>query len=197
MGAGRKAKGAAAGGVADAELTARVRGRNPAAEAELAARYRPGLVVMLRHRVGDEAEDLAQETLRLALEKIRAGQLRAPDRLASFLRGIAANLARHSHRSRARGRPAQIEADALPAARPAADEELLARERLGAVRRALACLSQRDQRVLRGFYLEEDDKSVICRREGLTPAQFDLVKYRALRRLRKILGTTTDERSSA
>jgi DNA-directed RNA polymerase specialized sigma24 family protein len=51
------------------------------------------------------------------------------------------------------------------------------------VRDALSRLAARDRAVLTAFYLSDLSKETICQRLGLTPAQFDLIKWRALKRL--------------
>ena len=83
-----------------ADLVRRIRGGDPAAEAELVSRFGEGLAFLLRRWTRDSAtaEDLYQETFRLALEKIRSGEVREPDRLAGFLRSLAKNLSIHHYR---------------------------------------------------------------------------------------------------
>lgn len=151
------------------------------AEAEISERYRAGLVAMLRSRVGDlgSAEDLCQETLRIAIENLRAGRLRDPTSLASYLWGIAVNLARHERRSSWRRQPLDPETRD-PGSGP--EECLVARERARLVRFVLDALSPRDRQVLTAFYLKGDEKRAICESHGLSPSQFDVIKFRALRR---------------
>jgi RNA polymerase sigma-70 factor (ECF subfamily) len=47
--------------------------------------------------------------------------------------------------------------------------------------------SERDRRILVRFYLDEEDKDVICRELKLTPAQFASVLHRARLRLKDLL----------
>jgi RNA polymerase sigma-70 factor (ECF subfamily) len=73
-----------------AELVARIRSGEPGAEAELIARFGPGMAVVLRRAAGSAAvDDLYQDTFRIALQRIRAGEVAQPDRLAGFLCGVA------------------------------------------------------------------------------------------------------------
>ena len=62
---------------------------------QLVARYYRVVRAVLRQllRGRDDAEDLLQETFRLAIEKLRDGQLKQPSRLPSFLISLARNLA--------------------------------------------------------------------------------------------------------
>lgn len=168
-------------------LAARIAKGDPAAEAELVERYRPGLLIVLRNRVRPRqlAEDLCQEALRVAIETLRRDGVRRPESLPGFLRGVARNLARHERR-----RTWRLVALDLQPPRPtrASDPERAAvaeeRERLMAA--ALARLAERDRELLRGFYLGGEDKGDLCRRLELTPGQFDVVKFRALRRFRRL-----------
>ncbi|HKD10487.1 MAG TPA: sigma factor, partial [Thermoanaerobaculia bacterium] len=78
----------------ETDLASRIRIGDRQAEAELVARYQRGVTLLLRRSAGDPslAEDLAQETFRIALEKIRRGDLREPEKLAGFLCSLARNL---------------------------------------------------------------------------------------------------------
>ena len=61
------------------------------AEAEICRRLAPRVRLFgLRHlRDAQAAADLAQQVLLMAIEKLRAGDLREPDRLGSFVLGMS------------------------------------------------------------------------------------------------------------
>lgn len=168
-----------------AAIAEAVRGGDPHAEARLAELLRHGLLLMLRRRIRNaaRAEDLAQETLIALISNLREGRLREPERLVSYAWGIAANTARHERRAAA---PEMADEDALaefPDPAPGPEALLLEAESMAQVRRALASLLPRDRKLLRGFYWDGCDKAELCVRFGLTSAQFDVVKSRALDRL--------------
>lgn len=169
---------------ADAALVERIRAGDAAAEAELVERYRPGVLLLCRHRAGpDLAEDLCQETLRIALENLRSGSLREAPRLSAYLWGIAVNLERREHRRNRRERPTgEGDLEHLTDPQPPADERVLRGERARLVRSVLSRLADRDRELLRAFYLEDATKDEVCRRMHLRPSQFDVVKFRALER---------------
>ena len=75
-------------------LVQRIEAGESAAEAELVERYSPGLRFLLRRWTRDAsvAEDMHQEAFRLAIEKIRGGELREASKLQGFLRALAQNL---------------------------------------------------------------------------------------------------------
>ncbi|MGE3887694.1 MAG: RNA polymerase sigma factor [Vicinamibacterales bacterium] len=77
-------------GVVDADLVRRIgSGADDGAEAELCRRMAPRIRLYgLRHlRDAQAAEDLAQEVLIITIEALRAGRLREPEKLASFVLG--------------------------------------------------------------------------------------------------------------
>jgi RNA polymerase sigma-70 factor (ECF subfamily) len=165
---------------------------DPRGEEQLVARFGEGLSFLLRRWTRDRAvaEDLYQETFRLALEKIRAGEVREPERLAGFLRSVARNLSLHHYR---RSSVQEVREDDLDAAtdatHPEADQlgQLLRREKAAMVRRVLQELaSERDRQVLFRFYIAEEDKEAIRADLGLSGPELNLVLFRARRRYRDL-----------
>jgi RNA polymerase sigma-70 factor (ECF subfamily) len=71
-------------------LADRIRAGDTLAGKELVERYSRGVRVILRNAGADRfaADDLDQETFRIALEKIRQGDLREPSKLGAFIAGI-------------------------------------------------------------------------------------------------------------
>ncbi|MEW6319823.1 MAG: sigma-70 family RNA polymerase sigma factor [Acidobacteriota bacterium] len=170
-----------------------IRAGDPAAEATLVERYRPGIAMILRRLVKDAAlaDDLTQEVFRIAFESLRAGRLEDGSKLAAYIWGITRNV---GHEALRRHRPpvAQASGGDLLDTRPRPDQALLAAEREQRVRDAVRALLPRDRAVLEAFYLEDQSKDSICRRLGLAPAQFDVIKWRALKRLRLLVGQRED-----
>lgn len=175
-----------------ADLVQRIRGGDLRAEEELIARFGDGLTFLLRRwtRGHTDAEDLFQETFRLAIEKVRAGEVRDPDRLAGFLRSLARNLSIEHYRkaSRRGAREEDLEA-AAERSLPETGQlgQLLRKEKIALVRRLLEELgSDRDRQVLFRFYIAEEDKESIRSDLGLTAPEFNLVLFRARRRYRDL-----------
>lgn len=164
-----------------AALVSRIRSGDAAAEAELVSRYQRGLQILLRKRLKDAtlADDLSQEVLQVALQALRQGRLQAGEKLAAYLCGIARNLAGTARR---RQRPETPLPVMLIDPGPRPDQQLLMDERSRLIHRVLSGLSARDRKVLAAFYLHDLPKDTVCRRLGLSPAQFDVIKWRALRR---------------
>lgn len=175
-----------------AELVARIGRGERDAEAELVERYSRGVLVVLRHVTGDPdlADDLHQETFRVALEKLRAGGIDKPESLSAFLRATARNLATAVFRKRARQKtdadPEQIER--VEDTRPSQQAAVERREDAELVRDVLGELRvERDRQLLFRYYIAEDDKQRICAELELSGRQFDRVLFRARQRFRQLL----------
>lgn len=161
------------------------------AEAELVRRYKDGIAIIIQRIVRNESvvEDLSQETFRIAIEKIRVGDVREPERLSGFICGVARNLAIDSVRKMRRfvnrqetGKTAEIRDS-----QPDQFESLWRKERAEIVRQLIGELkSKRDREVLFRYYITEEDKESICADLGLTSQQFNSVVFRALKRYREL-----------
>lgn len=177
---------------ASGDLVRRICSGDAGAEAELVTRFGEGLAFLLRRWTRDHAaaEDLYQETFRLALEKIRRGEVRDPERLAGFLRSLAKNLSIHHYR---RGTTREVREEDLESAPEPAESEagqldrLLRQEKAEAVRQVLEELaSERDRQILFRFYIAEEDKERIRSDLGLSSPDFNMVLFRARRRYRDL-----------
>ena len=174
-----------------AALVAGILAGDPAAEDELVARHYRTVRAVLRQllRGRADAEDLLQETFRLAIEKLRDGQLQQPSRLPSFLISLARNLAINQFRIETRRRTdADSEAvESRAFATPDPLGQLISTEKAGLVRRLLAELgTARDREILFRFYIAEDDKSKICEDLKLSALHFNRVLHRARQRYKQL-----------
>ncbi len=173
------------------ELVGRIRSGDRDAEAEFVERYLRGVGIIIRHSCSDRSacDVLIQDTLRIAIEKIRAGAVRDPERLSGFVASLARNLV-IEHARRRKGRENRGEEDASGVRDPAAGplDQLLRDERDAIVRRLLDELpTERDRAILRRYYLDEQDKDEICAALGLTREHFTRVLFRARKRYRESL----------
>jgi RNA polymerase sigma-70 factor (ECF subfamily) len=136
------------------------------------------------------ADDLHQETFRIALERLRRRELDDPAGLGGFLRGIARNLATAEYRKTARrrteGDPDGLERAVNPA--PGQLQDVLLDEEANIVRRLISELpTDRDQQLLMRFYVAEEEKESICSDLGLDSLHFNRVLFRARSRFKELL----------
>jgi RNA polymerase sigma-70 factor (ECF subfamily) len=178
------------GGVAEAvAICHRILAGDKDAERDLFARFYGGVVVMLRRRLSDRslAEDLANEALSKVMTILRSRPIEEPAKLAAFIHGVAANLARNAQRKHARQKT-EADTEAVEQTLDQSNDPAMLSMRASlarVVRNLLASLPlARDRQILTRYYLEEDAKEDICRDLELTQEHFDRVVHRARQRMR-------------
>jgi RNA polymerase sigma-70 factor (ECF subfamily) len=153
-----------------------------AAEAEVFSRFaRRVRLFGLKHlRDAAEADDLVQEVLRTVLEKLRAGEVREPDRLASFVLGTARQIMRGTTRTRTR-RAAILTQYGDP------DATFAAPEGWGTMRdRLIGCLtvlSDKQRTVIVLSFYAERTAAEIAEELGLTPGNVRVLRHRGMEQL--------------
>jgi RNA polymerase sigma-70 factor (ECF subfamily) len=157
-------------------------GSAQAEESELYRRFaRRVRLYGLKHLRDDAAaEDLAQEALLVTIERLRAGEVRNPDEIGSFILGTSRMLADSTERKtrRRENLTAQFHAPDLYA------EPIVASAEIAAVERCLHVLTERDRRVLVLTFYAEKTSSEIAQELGATATVVRVARHRALERLR-------------
>lgn len=170
---------------------------------ETLEQLRLGLQIMALHALGDAeaAEEAVQETLVRALEALRNGRPRNPEKLGAFVRGIARHVIADAHHARQRTVPL----DSMPGTERVTSTDnplsaLIADEERNRVRRALAQLSAADHDILHLSFFDGLTPVEIAERLGEPALRIRKRKSRALRRLRQTFsrgaGTCHVSRSS-
>lgn len=155
-------------------------------------RYGKGLLYVLRRNAGkvELAEDLWQETFRVAIEKLRKSELKEPARLAGYLKGIAANLLTADVRKNLRRRTT-AQSDVLDGIADTSRDPLVevSRDEVRvAVRKLLSELPvERDRQILLRYYVHDEDKRQICDELKLDSVHFNRVLFRAKQRFHDLL----------
>ena len=157
----------------------------------------PAILAFFRARLtgerADHAEDLAQETMIAAFNAFADGAPVDIHDPASYVLGIARRKLAHLIRDGYR-RPTvslivrsdeKINAVVLKAS---AELQMVEREQIARLAEAMESLSQRDRRVLLLLYNEGLGNSEVAARIGQTPDNTSRIKYRALEKLRRLLG---------
>lgn len=173
-----------------AELVSRIIAGEREAEAELVHRYSRGMFLIINNIVRNpgDAEELLHEMFITVLKKVRRGDLNEPEKLSGFLRSVAMNIAQR-HFRKATNRPLTNIDEVPPPIDPHRGplEQLLLKEEVELVRQVLGELTQeRDRQIILRAYIKEEDKESICAGLGLTGAQFDKVKSRAIKRFKEL-----------
>jgi RNA polymerase sigma factor (sigma-70 family) len=176
----------------DTELVRQIYAGDERAEAELFTRFGTGVLQILLRLTGSSAtaEDLCQETLIVALQRLRSEPLEDPSRLAAFVAQTARNLAL-AERRKERRRRTDTDSEALSEVpdRALGQESKAQMDSIAtAVHKVLRQLrSERDQLLLIRYYLRGENRLEICRDLQITETQFNVALFRARARFQKLL----------
>jgi RNA polymerase sigma-70 factor (ECF subfamily) len=175
----------------DGELVRQIgSGSGREAESELFRRMAPRIRLYGLRHLRDEhaAEDLTQQVLLTTLEALRAGRLREPDKLASFVLGTcrmtALNLRRGAQRKERLLE--RFGADMLapaPPVTPRLDHEQLAR--------CVQNLTERERTVVVMSFYDERTGADVASFLGVSDANVRVIRHRAIHQLRECLGVAS------
>lgn len=159
---------------------------DPAVEAEFYRRLAPRVRLYgLRHlRDPQAAADLVQQVLLMTLERLRAGEIREPERVASFVLGTSRMMVLEIRRgTRRRERLLEtwgVREDAFVAPEPAA----LDADRLAG---CLASLSERERSVIVLSFFADKTADEVGAELAISSANVRVIRHRALAHLRKCM----------
>jgi RNA polymerase sigma-70 factor (ECF subfamily) len=164
-------------------------GPDAAAEAELYRRLAPRVRLYgLRHlRDRQAAADLVQQVLLMTLERLRAGEVREPERIASFVLGACRMTVLEMRRGTKR-REELLEEWAPASAGvtyEAPEPFMLDAERLGG---CLEALPERERSVVVMSFFADQAADEVGAQLGLTGGNVRMIRHRALGRLRECMG---------
>jgi RNA polymerase sigma factor (sigma-70 family) len=173
------------------DLVRRIIGRDPLAEEEWVRRYSGGVFQIIYQVVHNYslAEDLRQDTLLKALEKIRNGELREPERLSGYVCSIAKFIAlEHVRKMRAAVKVEDVAAaDRLPDSAPDPYELVLQKEKAESVRKLISEMKvERDRDILFRYYILEEERDAICAALKISREQFNGIIFRAHKRYKEL-----------
>ncbi len=177
-----------ANALSDAELVLLIgSGCDRAAEEELARRMRPRIRLYGLRHLRDEAaaEDLAQQVLITTIEALRAGRLREPERLASFVLGTCRMTVLDLRRNALRRGRLMEQFGAEPLVTAQRWEPSLDHDRLG---RCVQGLRERERTVIVMAFYDEQTSAEVAGFLGLTEANVRVIRHRAIHQLRDCMG---------
>ncbi|GMV05836.1 MAG: hypothetical protein AMXMBFR53_21130 [Gemmatimonadota bacterium] len=151
-----------------------------------------GLEMVAARRL-DNPEDVreaVQETLARTVAAALQGKIPEDVALGAYaggvLRHVVADKLRDLERRRGNGVP--VDPDDLPAPHPDPLQRLVAGERVELLRQALRRIPSQERRLLRRIFVEGERVADIARRAGEPAERIRQRKFRALRRLRELMG---------
>ena len=172
----------------DAELVRQIgTGTAREAEAELFRRMAPRVRLYGLRHLRDEhaADDLAQQVLVTTLEALRAGRLREPEKLASFVLGTCRMTVLDLRRN-AQRRAVLLEqfgADLLAPVEPSAPR--LDHDKL---RHCVQNLKERERAVVVMSFYDEQTSADLANFLGVSEANVRVIRHRAIHQLRRCMG---------
>jgi RNA polymerase sigma-70 factor (ECF subfamily) len=174
------------GGLACRVAAAGAAAPDRAAEAELYRRLAPRVRLYgLRHlREPQAAADLVQQVLLLTLERLRAGEVREPERIASFVLGTCRMTVLEMRRGTWR-RDALLRAW-VDAAEPFEAPEPLALD-ADRLARCLEALSERERSVVTLSFFADQQADEVAAELATSAGNVRVIRHRALGRLRDCL----------
>src|SRR5262245_38361827 len=172
--------------VSDEALARRIAGgpsgSTDAEQAELYRRFAPRVRMYGRRHLRSDAaaDDLAQDVLLLTIERLRAGEVRRPEEIGSFILGTSRMMA-HSERRVVRRREALAGQFMDAALTTTPSMATLDTPKVAACLRALA---ERDRLVVLLTFYADREAPRIAEDLGISPGAVRVIRSRAMARLR-------------
>ena len=169
-----------------ARSIANLSGGAQAEEAELYRRFAPRVRLYGRRHLRDDAaaQDLAHEVLLIAIERLRAGAVRKPDEIGSFILSTARLTA--TTRKRTDGRRARL-GDHVPT-KETVDADFEETVDLPRMAQCLNTLEAHARQVIVLTYYAERNAAQIAEELGSTSGAIRIARHRAMERLRDCMG---------
>jgi RNA polymerase sigma-70 factor, ECF subfamily len=165
-------------------ITARGPGAAQEAESELYRRFAPRVRLYgLRHlRDEESARDLVQQVMMLTLEKLRRGDVRDPDQIASFVLGTSRTMAIAVRRKDMRHE--RLRDKFLVASAAYAGPEAGTTLDLDRLEQCMTQLADRERSVLLLTFYAESPAASVAAEIGVSEGNVRVIRHRALARLR-------------
>ena len=175
----RQAVDASDGDLARA-VSARTPGECEAAESELYRRFAPRVRLYgLRHlRDEQSAMDLVQAVMMLTIEKLRRGEVRDPDQIASFVLGTSRTMAIAVRRKDVRHELLRDKFLVAPMAHASPDVPMIFD--LDRLEQCMAQLAERERSVIFLTFYAESAAAAVAAEVGISEGNVRVIRHRAL-----------------
>jgi RNA polymerase sigma-70 factor (ECF subfamily) len=126
-------------------------------------------------------EDVQQETFRRVFDALQQeGKIRHADRLGPYVNSVCNNVWRESVTRPPREAPLEDDRDlGVPDRGPDVLTFMIARQNIEKVRRVLEDLPERDRRILKAVFIEEEEKDGVCQDFGVSRDYLRVLLHRA------------------
>ena len=137
----------------------------------------------------DLADDLLQDAVVTALQKVRDGEIQGREQLDGYVYRIALNhLRNHRRKDKSRVSDRDDALESLQSGAKGATEYIESAQWARVIKDMLREITPlRDRELLARFYLREESKELLCQQFGLSDLHFNRVIFRARERFREIL----------
>lgn len=162
----------------------RLRSGDPRTQAHFFAYFSQLMQLKLRSRLRatHEIEDVKQETFTRFFTALREGKIRQPDRLGAYVNAMCVNVLREQYRDHdPKVTPIDDDSGSNEIPDPGTDVEkfVVSKQLQGKVREILDQMAERDRRILRAIFLEEQNKDDVCREFGVHRDYLRVLLHRA------------------
>jgi RNA polymerase sigma-70 factor (ECF subfamily) len=174
----------------DSAYLTRLRNGDAETEQHFVAHFSNVMRLSLRYRLRsvELIEDIRQETFLRVLNFVRSDRtMDHPERLGAYVHSVCINVMMELLRASTRHPPIPEEALNLVDRRVNVESGVVTRERKELVRSILDELSVKDREILRAVFLEEADKSEICKQFQVDRDYLRVLVHRAKSRFRQVL----------
>jgi RNA polymerase sigma-70 factor (ECF subfamily) len=172
-----------ADGVLAREIAASQAGEAPAAESELYRRFAPRVRLYGLKHLSDRgaADDLAQQVMLVVITRLRAGEVRDPDQIGSFVLGTSRMMAASQRRGERRRAALHARFDAREEMVDGGNDVTLDSDRIAP---CLAAIGERERTILLLTFYAGRSTSEIADALGTTAGAVRVGRHRALGSMR-------------
>jgi RNA polymerase sigma-70 factor (ECF subfamily) len=172
----------------DADYLARLRRGDHETERHFTSYFSNAIWLKLRNRVRARylIDEIRQDTFARVLNYLQSGQtIQYPERFGAFVQAVCTNVMLETMRRESMHPQASEPPTDPPDYRVRFDADIVTEERKQAVREVLSEMTEKDSTLLRMVYLEDVDRSEICRRFKIDGDYLRVLLHRAKEKFRK------------
>ena len=134
----------------------------------------------------ERSEDMVQDAISAAMEKIMKGEPRDASRLPAYVRAIGSNMAKQSLRPSVQRNFVDLDFNLISDTADSPERRVLAGETADAVKRILLTLPKRDREILLDTFFHQSARDEVCRKHNVTRTQLRLILFHARGRFQKL-----------